>query len=95
VSVHVETPARREPAQNVAHFARELARSTDSGRNSILPDSIFARSSTSLMRWSRCFELVRMSPRYSSCSADTGPTLPRCISSANPMIALSGVRSFV
>ena len=32
------------------------------------------------MSWSRCRELVRMSPRYSLCAAGTGPALPSYMS---------------
>ena len=63
-------------AEDVAHLADDLARARRrSGRNSILPASTLARSSTSLMSCSRCCALVRMSPRYSLCCGDTGADL--------------------
>ena len=58
------------------------------------PDSTLARSSTSLIRPSRCFPLTKTCSIHSAGTRRWSPSgcSPR-ISSLNPMIALSGVRS--
>jgi len=52
-----------------------------------------AKSKISLINCNKWRELERISPKYSLCSAETGPTLPKCINSAKPMMPFSGLRS--
>ena len=40
------------------------------------------------MSCSKCSLQIRMSPRYSLCSDEMGPTFPSCMISAKPMIAV-------
>ena len=73
--------------------ATSWRRSSGAGLKSTRPASILDRSSTSLISCSRWRPLRAMWPRYSCRRGDPAGTMPACISSAKPMMALSGVRS--
>ncbi len=61
--------------------------------SSILPASILERSRMSLIRLSRCFPLVKMSFRYSSCFSLISPNIFSSSTSEKPMMEFNGVRS--
>ena len=77
------------PARCVTTSPAEYSDSASSMR----PASILERSSTSLIRRSRCLPLVWMSASGSPNSAGTGPYSPSVSISVKPRIAFSGVRS--
>ncbi len=70
-----------------------VATPTGSRCRSIMPASIFDRSSTSLITASRCLPLERMLLANSSCCVVSLPAMPLRSTSEKPLIAFSGVRS--
>src|SRR6185295_964554 len=84
------SPSGRNPALT---SSRTLRHATGSGCSSTLPDSIFARSSRSLISDSRCLELDWIVVSCFACSGLSGPGSFISIVPVKPMIAFSGVRS--
>ncbi len=74
-------------------FCRALGKWKRATFNSIRPASIFERSSTSLIKDSKCCPEKCMSLTYSHCLLFNCPNICWSSSSEKPMIAFSGVRN--